>query len=231
MPHNLPDRRTPNPWDQTHVDIGALAQRVTGTEKAIENLSNQFSSLANSFQNQMAAIGSKIDAQQSAYAASKNTNWPALISAGAVTLTVIGGFFFSQMQPINNDLARHERENSHIAATAVAKDDFKNYIDSTSKWIESLRDRLRADEDGAVTQRQIKELVDRLDDHNRLTESSDAQQIARLEKQLDSVDANQIKRPEISALLATAEERISTLSIRMNEIQSELNGYLAASKK
>jgi polyhydroxyalkanoate synthesis regulator phasin len=204
---------------------------VTGTEKAIENLSGQFSSLANSFQSQMQGIAAKIDGQQAAYAASKNTNWPALIGAGATALTVIGGFFFSQMQPINNDISRHEREITHIAVTAASKDDLRAFKETEDDWNKSLRDRLRADEDGAVSQRQIKEVTERLDEHNRITEQGADARIDALSRRVEAIDSTIVKRPEIAALLENETSRIDALVARITEMQRQVSEVLLLPRK
>jgi hypothetical protein len=121
----------PDWQDSVHVDIGALAQRVTGLESGVQEIRGAIGDLSK-----------KLDA--------KPTNWFGLIAALTAVLTVIGGAIAMLMSPINYALDRHEREITHITETAVNRADYMRDHEEAARWIENLRDRLRFNEDRGV---------------------------------------------------------------------------------
>ena len=118
-------------WQQAHVDIGALAQRVTGLEAGVQEIRGAIVDLSK-----------KLD--------SKPTNWWGIIGGLTAVLTVIGGAIGMLMSPVNGSLDRHEREIAHIAETGVHRDDYARDREQTEKWLGSQRDRMRFNEDRGV---------------------------------------------------------------------------------
>ena len=130
----------PDAWQQAHVDIGALAQRVTGLEAGVQDIRGAIVDLSK-----------KLDA--------KPTNWWAIIGGMMAVLTVIGGAIGMLMSPMNGNIERHEREIAHIADTAVNRADYLRDREESERWISSLRDRTRFNEDRGV----FKSDLDRID--------------------------------------------------------------------
>ena len=81
----------PPPADQVHIDLGALDERVRGTERAIDdvngrldNLGTQINNMSSSFAQQMTRISEKIDAKMQV----KPTNWLAYVTAAAAIVAL-----------------------------------------------------------------------------------------------------------------------------------------------
>ena len=81
----------PPPADQVHIDLGALDERVRGTERAIDdvngrldNLGTQINNMSSSFAQQMTRISEKIDAKMQV----KPTNWLAFVTAAAAIVAL-----------------------------------------------------------------------------------------------------------------------------------------------
>ena len=97
----------PPPADQVHIDLGALAQRVTGTERAIDDvngrldtLGTQINSMASSFGDQMRFLGEKIDKRLE----TKPTNWIGFATAAAAIVGVMLTIGGAVMVPVFGDL-------------------------------------------------------------------------------------------------------------------------------
>ena len=127
-------------WQQAHVDIGALAQRVTGLEAGVQEIRGAIVDLSK-----------KLD--------SKPTNWIGVIGGLTAVLTVIGGAIGMLLSPVNGILDRHEHEIAHIAETGIHREDYVRDRDQTEKWLGSLRDRMRFNEDRGV----FKDDMDRIE--------------------------------------------------------------------
>ena len=179
----------PEGWQQAHVDIGALAQRVTGLEAGMQQI-----------QGAIGDLSKKLDA--------KPTNWVGLISVLAAVLTVIGGAIAMLMSPINGDLSRHEREIARLGETLVGREEYKQHHEELARWLENLRDRVRADEDLAVTRREFDALAKRVDDENAVRSRGDAELSARLAK-------------EIEELARRDDERTTTVANGLHELQHD----------
>ena len=176
-------------WSQAHIDIGALAQRVTGLENAIGNVGEQ-----------LRDISKRLD--------SKPTDIWKIVGGIVGILALVGAFLLQGKAYIDADLDRQERDISHILDTSVSKDDFRRSQDGQDSWLANLRDRARADEEiinvdrialarleGATTERHETYLRDH----------------AALMARVDSIDSSLIKRPEIEAALLSQRE-LTTLT-------------------
>lgn len=197
------NRQNTSNWDQARSDINVLAQRVTGIENGLASLSSD-----------LRLVSTKLDA--------KPTNWLSVAAAAAAVLSVVGGFLLQGKQPIDTALDRHDREITKIVDTAVDKDDFREFKRESSNWNLSLRDRLRSDEDNAVTQRQITELEARLDEHHRLVEGSTSQILTDLKARVDAIDGQLIKRPEIQSIVDGINSRINSIIVSINDIRHDV---------
>ena len=187
--------------DQVHIDLGALAQRVTGLEGSIVSIGDQLRELAR-----------KLDG--------KPTNWYGVIAGVVGLLTLIGGVFAQAIAPINADLGRHEREIGHIVDNAVSRVDYQRDADKNERWSGSLRDRL----EDKVGQRQFAELKERLDERYRITEDYNKSSLARLEKRIDTLDLELVKRPEIEAANHAQDGRIDSVANGLHMVQEQLAG-------
>lgn len=76
---------------KARYDIGALEQRVSGTENALRDI-----------QSSISALGTKIDERS-------RTPWATLIATFAFLLAFMSTVGFLAYKPIESDLARHER--------------------------------------------------------------------------------------------------------------------------
>lgn len=167
-------------WQQAHVDIGALAQRVTGLESGLQEIRGAIGDLAK-----------KLD--------SKPTNWWGIIGGLMAVLTVIGGAIGMLMSPVNSDIARHEIAISHIAETAVHRSDYLRDREETERWLGSLRDRVRFNEDRGV-------FKDDLD---------------RVEKSLAKLAESAATKSDLADDAHRTDERLTTIAAGLNELRHD----------
>src|SRR5277367_6206953 len=138
-------------WDRAHSDIEVVKSRMTSLENSFIG-----------FGEQLRDISKRLDA--------KPTDIWKIVGGIVGILALVGAFLYQGKAYIDSTLERHDREIGRIIETAVTRDDFREYKHETNEWLANLRDRLRLDEDNAVSQRQITELKDRLDERYRITE-------------------------------------------------------------
>jgi hypothetical protein len=210
-----------NVW-QSQVDIGALTQRVTGLEASVNGIVDS-----------IRALSEKLD--------SKPTNWWGLVAGMVGIFSLGGGAVTMLLSPINLSIERHEHGITHIAESAINREDYVRDRGETERWISSVRDRLRSDEDVAVSQRELGELEKRVDERYKITtefitetvrrgHDSNKELIAELDKHIAAIDIQQVKRPEIEAANHSQDDRITTLSTRMNTIQAQIDSFFPPSK-
>src|SRR5271156_3250710 len=128
-------------WDRAHSDIEVVKSRMTSLENSFIG-----------FGEQLRDIGKRLD--------SKPTDIWKIVGGIVGILALVGAFLYQGKAYIDGTLERHDREIGRITETAVSKEDFRQHSQESDSWLASLRDRLRSDEDNAVTQRQINELKD-----------------------------------------------------------------------
>ena len=178
----------PEAWQQAHVDIGALAQRVTGLESGVADIRGAISDLSK-----------KLD--------SKPTNWLGVISGLVAILTVIGGAIGMLMSPVNSMLDRHERSIEHIAQTAINRTDYIRDHDENERWITSLRDRTRFNEDRGV----FKDDLDRID------------------KALTKLAESAASKADLADAARRTDDRINTVANGLHDVQHDFYGARLAS--
>ena len=179
----------PDWQDSVHVDIGALAQRVTGLEAGMQQI-----------QGAIGDLSKKLDG--------KPTNWYGIIGVGATVLSVIGGAITMLISPINADLNRHERDIVHIGESVVGRSEYTRHHEELARWLENLRDRVRADEDIAVTRREHDALSKRLDDEASSRLRGDAAIVDQFTK---SMEADEHR----------TDERINTIANGLHDLQHD----------
>ena len=94
---------------QARYDIGALEQRVSGTEQALNNISSQ-----------IAALGAKLDERS-------RTPWVTLIAGGGFLLAFMSAIGVLAYNPIEKTQARHQQILDGLQASYVQdlKDEIK----------------------------------------------------------------------------------------------------------
>jgi hypothetical protein len=170
------------------VDIGALAQRVTGLENGVQDIRGAIGELSK-----------KLD--------SKPINWWGIIGGIMAILTVVGTAIGMLMSPVNYALERHEREIEHVAQSSVDRADYLRNREETERWVGSLRDRTRFNEDRGV----FKEDFSRLD-----------QALAKLSEAAAS-------KADLSDASRRTDERINMVASALHDLQHDFYARPAAS--
>ncbi len=221
-------------WRQAGIDIEVVAGQVKTLEVGFADLKNQFTTLqrdvqagfsqqAASFSAQMANLAEKIERQGNVFNASNRTSITTFLTTTATVASVLGAFGWAIIRPITDGQEDTARILGKLSEQAVHKEDFRIYAADTGNWIGNLRDRLRTDEDNAVSQRQISELKERLDERYKITEDAVNRDTARVERRTDDLDLQLVKRPEIEAAEKAIGERIDALSARNNAMQLQID--------
>ena len=190
-------------WSESvHVDIGALAQRVTGLENSVQDIRVGIQDLSK-----------KLD--------TKPTNWIGVISALVAVLAVVGGAIAFLIAPINDSLSRHERALEHVSTTALSRPEYTEHHQELERWITNLRDRMRADEDVAVTRRDVDAIMKRIDEEVATRIRNDSEVLAHLGKDVDRLSATSVTRAEMDADSRRTDERINTLGSGLHDLQHD----------
>ena len=208
----MPARRTNQPrtaWQhEHHGDLGALRERVSGTERAIDSIGDQVATLqrdtARQIENLQTSLSGQIRDIATSFTASRSTNWGTIISAVGV-VAVLGA---AVLTPIMSDIGKTAETLEKLSDKAVTKDVFKYSQEEQNSWLANLRDRARADEDTITTDRIALARLDGADTERHETYLRDH---AALMARVDSIDNNLIKRPEIEAALISLRE-LTTLT-------------------
>lgn len=210
-------------WDRAHSDINVLAQRVSGIEQSVAGITAAVDNL-----------GKKLDA--------KPTNWIAFYGVAAALLTVAGGYLVQALAPRDATLSRHEESIvhisdgiTHILETGVSKEDFKLSLEQQQRRNLAMDAAIaKAVDDAAAKSAKITDDLtatrialafasgEQTAWHEQYTKDD-----ARHTSREDSIDSQQVKRPEIMALDA-ASEKIFTLAMaglneRMNSVIMSVN--------
>ncbi|MDE2106274.1 MAG: hypothetical protein KGL39_54140 [Patescibacteria group bacterium] len=207
-------RRNPRQeaWvEQAHVDIGALAQRVTGLEGAIASVVDQIHDLAK-----------KLD--------TRPTNWYGVIAGVGVILTLGGGFFYQAIAPVNSEILRNSTHIdkltdviSKMAGEVEWKTDVRDYERQARIEAQRLADRQRADEGAAdASFRTIIENVARLDERTKIAHEDEMRAADRMQTRVDSIDLQLVKRPEIEAANHALGDRIDEIEKREGDTRTQL---------
>ena len=213
---------------QTHVDLGALSQRVTGTEKAIGDMSaaiaslrqetaTQINSVAENLSRQIGDVGKAVSEQGRSFSASRSTNWTTFAGAAAGVIGVMVAIGSQALSPIYGTQGRHEDEIREIYRTSVTKDAEQQDVQRAILRMNKIDDRI----DTKVGRNEYDELKDRLNERYAITHEQTLRDVTRLDKSIDQVDANLIKRPEIQALVDNLGNRIDALSRNAEDLRRD----------
>ena len=196
-------RPPPEEWlSQTHVDIGALAQRVTGLENGLSEIRGAIGDLAK-----------KLDA--------KPTNWWGIIGGLMAVLMVIGGAIGFLVSPINGTLSRHEQDISHWSQTAITRPEYAKDHEELIKWLESLRDRIRVNEEVLVSRREFDTMAKRIDEESASRAKSDGETIERVEKAIDRLEVGVAMRSDVAESNRRTDDKVNMLATSLNEIRRD----------
>lgn len=202
----------PPPWpEQAHIDIGALAERVSGMENAVGRIVDQLD-----------AFGKKLDGRA--------PNLWGVIGGVVAMLTLGGGVLYQALAPISAQTARDGDHIDKLADTVgkmshavVWRDDFHDYAKQTSADMQRLADRERSDQDAAdAAMRTLTAIVARLDERTKINHEDEVRADDRMLMRVDSIDLQQVKRPEIEAANRALGERIDELSKREGDTRALL---------
>ena len=196
-------RPPPEEWlSQTHVDLGALAQRVTGLENGHSEIRGAIGDLAK-----------KLDA--------KPTNWWGVIGGVMAILTVIGGAIGFLITPVNGTLSRHEQDIAHWAQMTITRPEYVKDHEELIKWLESLRDRIRVNEDVSVSRREFDTMAKRLDEEVVTRTKSDEEATDRIEKSLERLEASVATRADFAESNRRTDDKVNMLASSLNEIRRD----------
>lgn len=176
-------------WSQAHIDIGALAQRVTGLENAIGNVVDQ-----------LRDIGKRLEARP--------TDIWKIVGGIVGVLALVGAFLYQGKAYIDADLDRHEREISRILETAVSRDDFRMSLDQQQRRNLAM-DAATAKVADEVESARVEQA--RAEGMAEERHATFLREHAAILARVDTIDANLIKRPEIEAALTSLRE-LTTLT-------------------
>jgi hypothetical protein len=194
-------------WSEHHNDLGALRERVSGTERAVANLgdlvANNQRDTAKQIENLQTSLSAQIRDISGSFAASRATNWGTIIAAVGVVV-VLGG---AVLTPIMSDLGKTAEAVQKLADKAVTRDIYNHDQDGQNSWLASLRDRSRAEED---TLNATRIELARMDGAATERHADYLRAHALLDAHISSVDANLIKRPEIETIVSGLSDRIKS---------------------
>jgi tetrahydromethanopterin S-methyltransferase subunit G len=195
----------PPPADQVHIDLGALDERVRGTERAIDdvngrldNLGTQINNMSSSFAQQMTRISEKIDAKMQV----KPTNWLAFVTAAAAIVALgitIGSLV---MVPAFSSI-RENAADIKERVTTKEFDEFGRNMHSRDEKLSQLIEGLTRDKIG-------------IREHDEFKDNIEGR-IGALEKTQDNrlLDFDKSIGDRLSAIIS----RLDAISSRVNETQ------------
>jgi hypothetical protein len=224
----MTDGRTDSPG-QLHIDLGALAQRVSFTEESSRNLSADLAGLRVDMSKKLDAmsadLGARIDKQ-----AAKPTDWRSIIGLMLTAFGIAGGFWVYTTTQNNNNVGRieamvvaesAERKGNDrdinllmqpiLAAVAQTKNDAKQF-DEIKTSIASLWEKEWPKEAQLEYEKRIDQVMAMKADY-------DKRDLAGIKARVEAIDATIIKRPELEAAHTAFDSRLSALSVRENDTE------------
>jgi hypothetical protein len=197
----------PPPADQVHIDLGALAQRVTGTERAIDDvngrldgLGTQLNGLATSFGDQMRFLGDKIDKRLE----TKPTNWIGFATASAAIVSVMLAIGGAVMVPVFGDLRELGESIKSVQDKAATEKELEQAVRAATQ---------RADKQSQLIEELGHDKIS-LREHDEFRANVEGQ-LAALEKTGNNrfIDFDKSIGDRLTAILS----RLDALSARINE--------------
>lgn len=206
-----------NGLHEAHINIEALSGKVGSLETSLNENRTQFFQFQNevrasfasqgtSFAAQLNSLGDKIEKQGRESASSRQFSVSNFLTVSASVggfLAIIGGALFYPIETTQTAIAQDLKE---TIKSYLSKEDYNKVHDRDTKesedartaaynWISKVQARQQLDEDNAVTQRQMIELKDKLDE--RYVEVNE--HMKAIVTRVETMDAQLVKRPEIGA--------------------------------
>lgn len=239
----------------THEDIASLTARQHSTEQNLGQLRievrgviSSIDELGKELRTSIGAINASKSTDWKAFYGSAAAVITVAIMIGAAVITPLSNSIGK-----NEDRAQKNFENltaklDKIGDSATRHDDFMVAIKNMSDWAGKLSDRQRDDElnavrkedvedlryrqrrieDGYVTEKQLAELKDRVDERYRTAMEMTVERLNRLDTRTDTIDGSLVKRPEIAAkdaaILDKIDSAVSALGARLDGLGAHLNG-------
>ena len=197
------------PPDQVHIDLGALDERVRGTERAIDdvngrldNLGTQLNNLSSSISSQMTRLSEKIDAKMQV----KPTNWVGFVSSAAAVVAVLLTIGGAVMVPVFGDLGKLSDDIKQVqrdSATDKDLDAVDRTMHSRDDKLSQLIETLERDKIGAREHEEFRSHIE--------------ERITSLEKTQDSrfLDFDRTVADRFTQIVS----RLDAISVRLNEGQ------------
>lgn len=217
-----------NGLHEAHINIEALSGRVESFGASLNETRAQFNGFQSEVRESFRTLGDKI-AASGQFSVS---NFLTVSASVGGFLAIIGGALFWPIVTTQTEIAKDLKEaiKSSITREDYNKDHDRNAKEvedqrtATYNWIAKVQARQQSDEDGAVTQRQISELKDKLDE--RYVEVND--RIKAVITRVETMDANLVKRPEISAANDAQDKQVAETNRVVSERLTAIVGSLAA---
>ena len=218
----MADGRAPRAPEWRSGDLGALSERVTGTERQISDLANVVDRMETGLSTQIRELATVVQNQSSAFASARATNWPAVLATGAAILgvaVIIGG---STLSPIYRSIDTLLLDTRALDKDTVSKLDYKETTDLVSRLVETLRDRVKTDEDNSVSQRQHGELIARLDERDRMEQDDYKAFQGRVEDFMTYTSRNRVTTDILKDTTARTDERINTAIAAFRQMMTDV---------
>lgn len=199
------------PEGQLHIDLGALAQRVTGMEAS-------FSGFADSISTQIRDLGRKFDQQQESFNAAKRTDWSSIWQASAVVIALVGAILWPQITGLNKltDLVE-KMQNTYVRVSDLQAS--SEILRGRIAQQDSLLAILDASKIGVREHEEFKARMDR-ELAGEISARKDA--YSHIDQSLRDLDGQLVKRPEISAANKVLGERLDSLSAHYDSLQKQM---------
>ena len=181
-------------------DFGALEQRVRGVEASVSNVRSDISSL-----------GSKIDAQQLAFASASKTNWSVLASFFGAIIVVIGALGSIAKSPIDAALIRLDSDVREVNRQIVPRAESDSRLAVVNRDIRDLFDQSKA----LATKAEIETSAKRRDDIQKITDG----RIDRIMGQLEQFREQVVPRGEHQRWWASQETADGNLQRQLDEMK------------
>lgn len=206
------------------VTLVGLASRLGRSEAEIASARDDIKNVRNDVAGVKLEIGARFEGLMTTLEGmrEKGTNWPAIGTAMAGMMTVVGGIFFAFINPIYSEQTRQYEalekitETQRQFLTRFVSDD---QLYRLEKEYGHEFDEVKAKIDDRIPRKEHEEFKQRLD-HDR---DSLQKQIDDNRSYIRNLDSELIKRPEINALDTNLAQQNENLRLRIDQIQAQIN--------
>lgn len=219
---------------QTRVNVDALEQRVYGTERKLDELGTQMSSMRRDMADAIASISTKLDiqqkdsndrqdkAQRDAIAASR-TNWmPIIGTMGTLILafvTIFGVVGSMALSPIRSSI---EHQDGAIHDINVAMTPLLAFAAQHERDMQKFQD-TAVEIDKKWSKDAQTEFERRIDERLEHDRQDGGKKLADIDERIKTLSADLVSRAEHATHWAEFTARLDALSGRVNEVQKEFS--------